>query len=266
VRDVAGETVFRNGGVLPEEGSSFFGVALVAEFVCGIRRDHLGLESAMDIMAIRAFHFSFPDRVVRLPVLLGPDALMTDKAKIRLPCLKIFGGPRMDCVTVVTGNPCRPVPSHVPRIDARSFTVAGETSRRFLFRIGQFLAEDEDPRASGPHFFQMGGSGAVAAFTVVLVGRGVGNCFFRMDGSCVAFVMLRMTGLAGGNTHGAVTAPCVTAHQEIDQKDQEREKEEGDKKFSHCALPLQNPQLRYVSCHFLLLSIYREIASSQAKA
>jgi len=263
---MAGQTVFLNGGVLPEKGSSLFRVALVTEFVCGIRRDHLCPEPAMRIMAVGTFYLSFSDRMVRLLVLLGPDAQVADKAKIRLPCLEVLWGPRMDGVTVVAGNSRRPVPAHVPEVDEGGFTVAGETSRRFLFRIGQFLAEDKDSCASGPHFFQVGGSGSVAAFTAVFAGRRSGDCLFGMDGSCVAFVMLRMTGLAGGNTHGAVTAPCVTAHQEIDQKDQEREKEEGDKKFSHCALPLQNPQLRYVSCHFLLLSIYREIASSQAKA
>jgi hypothetical protein len=84
MRDVTGQAVFLDGRVFPEEGPPPFRMALVAEFVCGIRRDHLGAESAMNVMAIRTFYLSFSDRVVRLPVLLGPDVQVTDKAKIRL--------------------------------------------------------------------------------------------------------------------------------------------------------------------------------------
>jgi hypothetical protein len=50
--------------MLPHEGTSFFCVAFVAEFVDRIGFYHLCAKTAMRIMAIIAHYFSFFDRVM----------------------------------------------------------------------------------------------------------------------------------------------------------------------------------------------------------
>ena len=93
VRDVTDQAIFLNGGVLPKEGPSFLRVALVAEFIGGVRRDHLRPETAMRFMAVGAFDLSLPDGMVGLLVVLGPDAEMADQAEVRLSCFEVLRGP-----------------------------------------------------------------------------------------------------------------------------------------------------------------------------
>jgi hypothetical protein len=81
---VASGAILFYGRMLPHERASFFGVATVAEFVDGFGFHHLGPETAVMVMTVRAFHSSFPDGVMGLFVLLGPDRAMTDVAKFGL--------------------------------------------------------------------------------------------------------------------------------------------------------------------------------------
>jgi hypothetical protein len=71
----------------PHERPSFLGMALVTEFVDRTRLDLGGAKTSMVFVAIRAFHFSFPNRMVGSPILLGPDALMAEIAEVRLRSL-----------------------------------------------------------------------------------------------------------------------------------------------------------------------------------
>ena len=70
--------------MFPHKGASFFGVAPVAEFVDGVAFHHLGPESAMMVVAVRAFHPSFPDGVMGLLVFLGSDCAVADVAEFGL--------------------------------------------------------------------------------------------------------------------------------------------------------------------------------------
>jgi len=62
-------------------------MALVTEFVDRTRLDLGGAETSMVFVAIRAFHLSFPNRMVGSPVLLGPDALVAEIAEVWLRSL-----------------------------------------------------------------------------------------------------------------------------------------------------------------------------------
>lgn len=81
---VTSGTILFHGGMLPHKGASFIGMAPVAEFVDGVAFHHLGPKTAMVVMAVRAFHPSFPDGVMGLFVFLGPDGAMTDVAEFGL--------------------------------------------------------------------------------------------------------------------------------------------------------------------------------------
>jgi len=78
--------------MLPHVGASLIGMAFVAEFVHRIRLNHLWPETAVMIMAVRTFHFSFPYGMVGLLIFLGPYGPMADIAKVRLSGLQIFLG------------------------------------------------------------------------------------------------------------------------------------------------------------------------------
>ena len=68
----------------PHKGASFLGMALIAKFINGIPLNLGGAKTSMVFVAVRAFNFSFPDRMVRRPILLSPYALMTENAEVRL--------------------------------------------------------------------------------------------------------------------------------------------------------------------------------------
>ena len=61
---MAGQTILRHRGMLPHEGTPLFCVAFIAEFVYGIRLDHLRPELAVLSMALGAFHEALFQRVV----------------------------------------------------------------------------------------------------------------------------------------------------------------------------------------------------------
>jgi hypothetical protein len=68
----------------PHKGASFLGMALITKFIDGIPLELGGAKTSVVFVAVRAFHFSFPDRMVGGPILLRPYALMTENAEIRL--------------------------------------------------------------------------------------------------------------------------------------------------------------------------------------
>ena len=68
----------------PHPGTSFFGMALITEFIDGIRLELGGAKTSMVFVAVRAFNFSFPDRMVGGSIFLGPYVFMTEIAEVRL--------------------------------------------------------------------------------------------------------------------------------------------------------------------------------------
>jgi len=55
MRGMAVQTVFIHRRMLPHDRPSFFGVALVAQVIKGIRLHHLGSEASMVVVTGRAF-------------------------------------------------------------------------------------------------------------------------------------------------------------------------------------------------------------------
>ena len=68
----------------PHKGASFLGMALITKFIDRIPLEQGGAKTSMVLVAIRAFNFSFPDRMVGGPTLLSPYALMTEIAEVWL--------------------------------------------------------------------------------------------------------------------------------------------------------------------------------------
>jgi hypothetical protein len=112
---VAIRTILVDRRMLPHKRPSFFGMASVAEFVDGIAFHHLGPKTPMVVMAVRAFHSSFPDGVVGLLVFLGPDCAVADVAELGLRGLQIPPGHGVNGVAVIAGNPDRSMLGHVPK-------------------------------------------------------------------------------------------------------------------------------------------------------
>ena len=84
VRNMAVQAILIHRGMGPHERSSLLGVALVTEFIRGIRLELSGAKTSMVFVAIRALDLSFPDRMVGSPGCLGPDALVAGIAEVRL--------------------------------------------------------------------------------------------------------------------------------------------------------------------------------------
>ena len=68
----------------PHKGASFLGMALITKFIDGIPLELGGAETSMVFVAVRAFDFSFPYRVVGGSIFLSPYVLMTEIAEVRL--------------------------------------------------------------------------------------------------------------------------------------------------------------------------------------
>jgi len=89
VRHMAGQTIFRQPPDAPKEGPALVGMALKAEFVNRIRLDHLRPGAAMLVMALRAFHEAFLQRMVRLFVGLGTGSMHGTRSKAPVGHLQI---------------------------------------------------------------------------------------------------------------------------------------------------------------------------------
>ena len=121
------EAVFLHRRMGPHERTPLFGVALVAEIVNPVPFDHLVPETAVVIVAIRAFYFSFPDGMVGLSIFFRSDPGVADVAELRLLGLQVFAGHRMNGVTVIAGNGDGFVLAHVPEGQIAVVPVAGKS-------------------------------------------------------------------------------------------------------------------------------------------
>lgn len=61
---------FHNGRMFEEEGATFFRMTTIAEIIDGIRLEELGGWGAMRVVAARALHLSFAQRMMRKSHLL----------------------------------------------------------------------------------------------------------------------------------------------------------------------------------------------------
>ncbi len=206
---MARQAVFLHGRMLPQEGTPFFSMALVAEFIHVVRLDHFRPEAAMLVMALGAFHQSLFQRVMGLPALLRPDIPVAVIAECGFLCLQVHLRSRMGTVAVVAGNAVDLVPAQIPEGHGPRFLVAGKTLCRTLFRIGA-SGKGKDARSLAAPLLHMGRAGAVAGFTGILIGRASGNRFFCVAGFLVALIIVAMTGFADFRSCDAVIAPRIS--------------------------------------------------------
>lgn len=65
MRRVADRAILRNRRVLPDKGTPFVGVTLVAELVDALGLEHMFCQGAVGIVAIGALDLAFDDGMVR---------------------------------------------------------------------------------------------------------------------------------------------------------------------------------------------------------
>jgi hypothetical protein len=88
VRVVAVETAFTDGRVLPQEGAALFAVALITLVVDRVCRNEPLSLRAVRIMAVRANHLLFPQRMMRRLHDRRADLLVAPRAKLDLAGLR----------------------------------------------------------------------------------------------------------------------------------------------------------------------------------
>ena len=209
VGSVAAQAIFFDGGMLPHKGPSLFGMALVAQIVKGIRFDHPGAESAVVIMAVRAFQFPFANRVVGLFILLGPDRAVADIAEVGLGGFQIFPGSGMHGVAVVTGNIGDLVLAQIPEGEVPRVSMAGKTLCGLGFGVRDSLAEDENPHPFLPALLHMGGARAVAGLAGVLSCGAAGDSLFGVGGLQITLIVIIMASFADLRPDDALAAPDI---------------------------------------------------------
>ena len=111
---MARQAILFHGRMLPHEGASLFRMAFVAQIIDGAAFDELVPKTAVMIMAIRAFYFTFFDGMMRLLGNLAANAPMAGKTKFRLRCLQIHLFPGMNRMAVVTGDTGSLMSAHIP--------------------------------------------------------------------------------------------------------------------------------------------------------
>jgi len=79
-------------------------MAAVAEIIERFALDHPGAESAVVVMAVRAFQLPLAYRMVGSFVLLHPDRSVANVAKVGLGSLEVLPSPRVHRVAVVAGD------------------------------------------------------------------------------------------------------------------------------------------------------------------
>src|SRR6266536_3149976 len=86
VRFVAVQAILTHGGMLEQEWSPLFGMALIASVIDRIFAQQRFGKGTVWIMAIRAHHFAFAQRHVGGAEHLRAPVLMTLEAGVRLEC------------------------------------------------------------------------------------------------------------------------------------------------------------------------------------
>jgi hypothetical protein len=203
-------------------------MALIAELIGGACFDHAVPEPAVMVVAIRALHFPFANRMVGLFVLLRPDGPVADVAEIRLRGFQIFPGSGMNGVAVVAGNIRDFVPALVPEGKVFGIPVAGKTFCRFGFGIGDLFAVDKNPHPALAAFLHMRGSRSMAGLAGILTCGTVGDPLLGVGGLQITLVVIFMASFADLRPDDALAAPDISGRQgapEKNEKEQNRKKD-----------------------------------------
>ena len=110
-------------------------------------------------------------------------------------------------MAVVTGNPHRSVLGQIPVGEIPALPVARQTTGRFFFGIGKFLAKDKDAHSLFSALFHVGAARPMAGFAGVPVYRAVGQLFIAMNRLGEAVVVVLVTAFADLRPHDAIASP-----------------------------------------------------------
>jgi len=84
VGDMAIHAILIHRRMGPHKRAPLLRMALVTEFIDGIPLELGRAKAPVLFVAVRAFYFSFPDRVVGGPIRLRPYGLMAEETEVRL--------------------------------------------------------------------------------------------------------------------------------------------------------------------------------------
>lgn len=196
VRRVAGPAIFFNRWMFPEVRTALFRVACIAKFVDRSGLDELLLETAMLIMAVRAFHFTFLDGVVRLLGNLHAQIAMAGETQFGLRCLQVHPLSGVNRMAVVTGHSGRFVFAHVPVSQCPGLGMTLETLGRFCCSVDFLVPENEDIDPAAAALLNMGFTVTMAGFAAFGIGWTFMDGFFRMGRIDVGVVVSLMTRFA----------------------------------------------------------------------
>jgi hypothetical protein len=140
---MAGYTVFHYRRMLPKKGPSGFGVTFKAFQVDVLGVDQFVCDGTMGVVAIRALHLAFPDRMMRLSQQLRRNGPMACDADFRLGGFgQIFGMLLMNIVTIGAGKRSGFMFAGVPHGD---FTLAMTLQANRVLRFRVFSGLGTEP-------------------------------------------------------------------------------------------------------------------------
>ena len=235
MRGVAGPAVLLHGGMFPEVGAAFVGVAVVAQLV--------------DLSALIIFGPNPPcwlwqslqadaplfHRVVGLFIPFGPYDPVAAPAKIGEGVLEVLGAAGVNAVAVVAGDILPAVASHVPGCQSFELFVAAEAAPRFLTCIRYPLPEGRNTNAFFALMFHVGCPRPVAGLASVMSGRVARHDLLAVDRGGIAFVSIGMAETADLGSHHPGRLRIVS------RQDQDGSSEgdcEGGKKKMECLRPM----------------------------
>jgi hypothetical protein len=87
--------------------------------------------------------------------------------------------------------------------------MAGEAFGRFGLGIGDPLAEDEDAHSPFTAFLHVGRCRAMAGFTLLLIGRAIGDGFLGVSRDLIGLKVILMAALTDFCPHRAIARPYL---------------------------------------------------------
>ena len=139
---VAGQAVFRNRGMLMQEGAALFSMALVAEVINRVGLQAFFAKRSMRIMTTRAGNLAFFNGVMGLPAGFSLDIFVAGKAQLGLGHLQVFRQAGMAGMTTTAGKASGSVLAGFPEGHMLAAAVTAETlGLKFLGGAAAVLAE-----------------------------------------------------------------------------------------------------------------------------
>lgn len=209
VDNVAVQAIFGNWGMLIHEGTAFFGVALVTEFVDGIGLQALFAHGSMRIMAIAAGNLAFLDGMVGLSARFGLDIFVAGEAKLSLGHLQILGQAGVAGVAVVAGKTGGEMLAGFPEGHRLGSAMTGEALGGFFLR-GSFFVEGKGAGSLAAALFHVGSQFGAMTGDADIGDASFGVARFHESGELVGMAVFTSFAAGVAGRLGAVDGhPCA---------------------------------------------------------